>query len=293
MGADEIAEQDLGADASGEIQKRVMGKIQFPYSDLERAEDFCRALLEIAGRAEAEQTQLAVKLDMSANGGTFRGRLSAAKMFGLVATPTGKVRLTELGRQILEADTRAAARAAAFLKIELYAAMYDRYNGYALPPAAAIERQMEELGVPPKQKERARQAFASSAQRAGFISSTGRFSKPVLAAPEINDDIEDIEAETSSGGGGGGGVTGSEAGRTPPKHKRGADYEEDSGAGPQADYDFVDSLDPVIIALVKKLPPAASDWDAKARIRWLKMIEMAFQEAYGDVEEISITVAGK
>jgi hypothetical protein len=52
------------------------------------------------------------------------------------------------------------------------------YKGNALPPPPAIERQMEQLRVSPKQKERARQTFMKSAQYAGFIdSSTGRFVK--------------------------------------------------------------------------------------------------------------------
>jgi hypothetical protein len=37
------------------------------------------------------------------------------------------------------------------------------------PPPPAIERQVEQLGVSPKQKERARQSFMKSAQYAGFI----------------------------------------------------------------------------------------------------------------------------
>jgi hypothetical protein len=289
MGVSETTEQDPEGEGSGEIQKRFMGKIQFPYTDLERAEELCRALLEIAGRAETEQTQLAVKLDMSVIGGTFRGRLSAAKMFGLIDTPAAKVKLTLLGRQILESDTRPAARATAFLKIELYAAMYERYNGYALPPAAAIERQMEELGVPPKQKERARQAFASSAQTAGFIASSGRFSKPVLAAPTA-EDVIDAQTPENGGGTGGGGRAGGEAGIQGNKRGRGEIGGEGSGGGQQDDYEFVGSLDPVIIALVKKLPPAKDEWDAKGRVRWLRMIEMAFQEAYGEAEEIKISI---
>ncbi|PHR77850.1 hypothetical protein [Henriciella sp.] len=198
MGESETNEQEAAENAF----RRARSKIQFPYTDLSRAEELCHALLEIAGRAETEQTQLAVKLDMSANGGTFRGRLSAAKMFGLIETPSSGVRLTGLGRQILERDTKAAARAEAFTNVELYSAMYDRYNGYSLPPAAAVERQMVELGVPPKQKERARQAFASSAETAGFVAPNGRFCKPALAAP-LPDEKED--SETTFGGGGGGG----------------------------------------------------------------------------------------
>jgi hypothetical protein len=54
--------------------------------------------------------------------------------------------------------------------------MFQQYEGHVLPPAAAIERQIESLGVPPKQKERARQTFSKSAQYAGFFhEGSGRF----------------------------------------------------------------------------------------------------------------------
>lgn len=65
---------------------------------------------------------------------------------------------------------------------------------------------MEELGVPPKQKERARQAFASSAESAGFIAPNGRFSKPALAPPSVTE-----KPEVKKGGNGGGAGGGDDA----------------------------------------------------------------------------------
>jgi hypothetical protein len=72
-----------------------------------------------------------------------------------------------------------AARVEAFLNVELFRAMYD-----ALPPPA-IERQVAQLGVSPKQTERARQTFMKSAQYAGLIdASPGRFVKPGIVSKE-------------------------------------------------------------------------------------------------------------
>ena len=83
--------------------------------------------------------------------------------------------------------------------------MYDQYKGNALPPAPAIERQMEQLGVSPKQKERARQTFMKSAQYAGFIdSATGRFVKPGIAQrDEAAGPEAQQEPDRRFGGGGG------------------------------------------------------------------------------------------
>jgi hypothetical protein len=48
-------------------------------------------------------------------------------------------------------------------------------------------------------------------------------------------------------------------------------------------------LDPLIAALIQKLPPAnTTDWKVQDRVMWLQMIAMAFQMAYGAVEMIEI-----
>ena len=45
--------------------------------------------------------------------------------------------------------------------------------------------------------------------------------------------------------------------------------------------------DTLIQALIEKLPPAGP-WSADERVNWLKLLTMAFQIAYGQVEEIEI-----
>lgn len=195
--AEQVGEQQGDAGAG---RKRDRTLIEFPYSDMGRAHELTKALGESGGKVWIEQTQLAVALDMAASGGTFRGRLSAAKMFGFIETEGGKVRISDLGLHLLNESTERGAKVEAFLRIPLYKAMYDSYNGFALPPAAAIERQMHTMGVPPKQTERARQAFAASAQTAGYIASNGRFSKPTTTPVPARD--EGGESERGNGGGG-------------------------------------------------------------------------------------------
>jgi hypothetical protein len=106
--------------------------------------------------------------------------------------------------------------------------MYEQFRGHALPPPPAIERQVEQLGVSPKQKERARQTFMKSAQYAGFIdASSGRFVKPGIAQ---------ADAITSE---------------NPPREKGSGDGDGTDGL----------NLDPLLIALLKKIPPSG-DWPA-------------------------------
>ncbi len=254
MTGNDSASATAGADGPG---KRFRSEIEFPYSDLESAVEIADTLHSKAG-SSCELEELAGWLNQSATGGTFRTRVSAAKMFGLIDTGQGRVTLLQLGRDILEGSgTHRAARIEAFLNVELFRAMYDQYKGNILPPGAAIERQMEQLGVSPKQKERARQTFMKSAQYAGFIdNSSGRLIKPGNGGQKDESRAPGAERETRRTG--------------------------DDGGGPS---------DPLIAALIQKLPPQGTDWSTANRITWLSMMTMAFQMAYGQKEQIIIKVA--
>ena len=122
------SEEALVKESSG-AAKRERSSIEFPYSDLENAIEIARTIFNRAG-SSCEVKQLASWLDQSAVGGTFRSRLSASRIFGLVETERGGlVGLTDLGRQILADDLNRAARVTAFLNVPLYEAMYEEYHG--------------------------------------------------------------------------------------------------------------------------------------------------------------------
>jgi hypothetical protein len=46
--------------------------------------------------------------------------------------------------------------------------------------------------------------------------------------------------------------------------------------------------DPLIAALIQKLPKPGGEWSTDDRVTWLQMIAMAFQMAYGATEPIEI-----
>lgn len=230
-------------------QKRVRSEIEFPYSDLGAAIELAQMIHDKAG-SSCEPDELAAWMGQTASGGTFRTRVGAARMFGLIDTANGRLTLTQLGRDILPSSgSDRAAKVTAFLNVELFSAIYDLYKGNVLPPPPAIERQIEQFGVSPKQKERARQTFAKSATVAGFIDqTTGRFVKPGIAPRE-----EQSPPPKPPGGGGSGG-NGSDDGVTG---------------------------DPLVDALLKKLPKAGGSWPEAERQTWMKMMAMAFDLAYG------------
>jgi hypothetical protein len=249
--------------AAAEEAKRGRSKISFVYTDLESVIALATTLNSRAGTSSCTPKQLATWMNQSADGGTFRSSVGAAKTFGLIDTSPGSISLTTLGLHALDPGRRAAALAEAFLRVPLHAAMYEQYEGHALPPAAALERQMEGLGVSPKQKERARQTFSKSAQYAGFIDAgTGRFVKPALGAAPLDAPKPEREEKPNGGGrngGGGGGL----------------------------------HLDGLLMELLRKIPKTEDGWPKEQRLRWFRTFAMNVSQIYDtdDVVDLSITLA--
>lgn len=254
--------KNANATNEGAGMKRQMSSIEFPYGDLDDAIEFAHAVREVGGQ-ECLIDQVAGFLKQAPTSGAFRLRLSYPRIFGLTENERGTVRLTELGKRIVDPTQEKAARTEAFLHVPLYSAIYAKYKGFQLPPAAALEREMVTLGVSSKQKDKARQAFDRSAKQAGFLwAGPDRLVMPVLKG-EDSPSTRPIER-----GSPGADLVAVERSRS------GGD---DGGSG----------LDPVVAALIRKLPRQAP-FEADARVRWLQMIEMAFQDAYGETDPIDI-----
>jgi hypothetical protein len=152
-------------------------------------------------------------------------------------------------------------KARAFLNVPLYKAVYEKYRGGVLPPAAAFERDIAGLGVAEKQKDKARQVFERSATQAGFFD-TGK-NKLVMPAFAVKADQpprapEDEKLERNKNGGGGGG--------------------------------FGD-LDPFIIGLLRTLPETGSEWDLAGRIKWLTTAANIFDLIYKGEGGVVVTAA--
>ena len=242
---------DQGDQAAG---KREKTKIGFVYVDLEPAVALANALLSNAGMT-CTTTQLASWMNKSANGGSFRATLGAARAFDLVETQHGgQVSLTQLGRDVLNEATRKDAICRAFLHVDLHSAIYNSFKGQILPQAAAIERHIESLGVPPKQKERARQTFTKSAQFAGFVDpASGRFIEPASSALPTPEQLTETHNEKKGGGG-------------------------DDGDWPV--------LDPLLKALLWKIPPVTAGWPAEPRARWFRTFAMNVSQIFDEGDEV-------
>lgn len=248
--------------ASEGDDKRGRSTIEFPYLDLDDAFAIASGVHQIGGSG-CEWDQLAAHLKQSAKGGGFRLRMITAKMFGLLNYDRGSITLTPLGMRITDAPQAKQARVEAFLNVALYKTVYDRFRGVSLPPPAGLEREMETLGVAPKQKDKARQVFMRAAKQAGFfefgtdrlVLPSGTSSQAREGAPKGEEFKGESQRNGGSPGGGGGGTGG------------GSD------------------LHPFIQGLLKTLPEPESDWAIEQRLRWLQTAAGIFDLIYKGNDE--------
>lgn len=231
----------------GSSESRQRSTIAFPYNDLAAVEEMAHTVHGQVGNGECDDHQLAAWTDQSSKSSAYRVQLSAAKMFGVIETPSpGHHRLTGLGKMIVDPQRAREARVQAFLNVPLYSAIYEKYKGGVIPPAAALERDVVGLGVAEKVKDRARRTLERSSQQAGFQEQgTNRLVKPGVA---------DLPSAPSP----------------PPEEGN-----RSGGSG-------FSGHDPMILGLFGRLPNAGAKWSKAERQKWLTTAENIFGLIYDD-----------
>lgn len=247
---------------------REQSTIAFPYLDLDAAIEVAQAVYRRSGYGTCDLDELAAEMGQVISG-AFRLKTGTAKIFDVVDKDgRSSVKLTDLGKQLVSDETRRAAKVEAFLRVPLYAAVYEKYKGNKLPPMKALEREMASLGVAAKQADKARQAFERSARQAGFFEAgDDRLVRPKVELPST------------------GPARHEEAPGSFQRQEREQDRPERGGGGdgPQ---------DPLIAGLVKRLPPSG-DWSADDRVAWLKLAVSIFDVVYGVDYPISVSTGSK
>jgi hypothetical protein len=247
---------DEPGESSDEVKSRQRSTIAFPYSDYEGAAEVAAAIHGNVGHGTCSLPQLAAWMDSSVKSSSFRTLISAARLFGLIDSDNAEsYRLTDLGTRLADPKQLKAAQAEAFLRVPLFAALFEKYKHGVTPPSAALEREIASLGVSEKQKTRARQVFESSAQQTGFRQhGPNRLVMPAVAIfPTTPQPAPAAEPETAKSQGGG--IS-------------------------SADLD----LDPLLIALLQKIPANGQPWPKDRRVRWFRTFAMNVSEVY-DAED--------
>ncbi len=247
------APEPVEIDEGGE-DKRERSTVEFPYLDLDAAVGVAQGVHQVGG-SSCGWDQLAAQMGQTAKGGGFRLRVMTAKTFGFVTYGQGTVTLTELGKRLNDPQQEKAAKADAFLKVELYSKIYEQYKNGTLPPADALESEIVKMGVAPKQKGKARQAFQRSANLAGYFwSGPNRLVRPSIKSSAAAVPAMEPEPET-----------------TEKKKKR-----EDDDAPRRH---------PLIEGLLKELPEPQSEWTTEDRKKWLEMASTIFNVIYKDSDD--------
>ena len=244
---------------------RQRSTISFPYEDLGSAAEIAQAIHSNVGMGDGEDEQVAAWTNQSHKSSGFRAQMGAARLFGLIESSSGRHRLAELGRMIVDPQRTREARVRAFLNVPLYNAVFEKYKGGVLPPTAAFERDIQGLGVSEKMKDRARRGLEKSAEFAGFYEQgKTRLVRPGIA---VREEPETRKPETG------------EDSQPTPKNKNGGD-------------DGFGSQDALIIGLFRKLPQPAAEWAEEDRQKWLQTAANIFDLVYkGDCAGFHITPA--
>jgi hypothetical protein len=240
--------------------KRERSSIGFPYDDLAAA----LKLVEVAhntygGSCTADQ--LAAAMRMSTASGSFRMKVSAGRMFGVLGGSGSAIETTLLGNRALDpGDT--GSRGDAFLNVPLYRELYRVYEGLQLPGDEGLEAKIRELGVPAKQVTTARQVFLRSAEQAGFFT----HGKSRLVMPPRT-----------------------RVGAEQPGDQEHPDAEETPGV----DHMPAIMKHPLVQGLLAVLPDPGEPFPAEDREMWLKTLEMNLSFIYGRPSTSSGTNGGQ
>lgn len=262
-GAEFSETADAATAGSADKETRDRSTIDFPYLPLEAGIEVATALYNRIGFGSCEQDELAAEMGQTISG-AFRQKTSAARTFGLVAKDgRSAFVLTDLGKRMVSPEGKPSAVVDAFLNVPLYREIYDKFRGHNLPPAKALEREMESLGVAQKQTDRARQAFERSAQFAGFFDN----GKERLVRPRRAEAANKSTDATQ--------VVSRPAERDESLQSRGEDRLLAAGR-----LSLPPDIDPIIAGLINRLPKTGSNWPMAERQKWLQVLQSSFDLVY-------------
>jgi hypothetical protein len=203
--------------------QRVRSEFRFPVYDLADSVVAAKAIHEKGGGVATSDHLAAYLGYKSAANGAFINRVAAAKLFGLIEGPPGRIVITPLAQKILMPikipEDQRQALIDAFMRVPLYKAVYEEYHGKELPPTFGLKNALRTMfSVTPRRIDQAYRALINSAETAGFFEVRG--SRTQLIMPSVpaglprhsapDDEIPPDGDQRSGGNGGDGGS------RTPP-----------------------------------------------------------------------------
>jgi hypothetical protein len=236
-----------------EGKSRAKSGVAFPYWDLDSSIEVARVIHERAG-GSCDLPQLATLLGYSGiSNGSFRTRVAAAKMFGVIeSTDDNKLRVSSRGRSVVAPVTVAdgsKARVEAFMAVDLFKKVFDRFNGTTLPENIGLRNLLQnEYQVVPDRIAPTVRILLDSADQAGLFQMAGNRTRMVMpvgtapaasppAPPPVQHQTPHNDHHRHGGSGGSGG----------------------SGGGGDV------GIDPAILGLLRRLPPGGTPLSKQRR----------------------------
>lgn len=261
------------ANKKSEKGQRPRSEVSTPYFTLDSSLEVPKTIHERAGGA-CSRDQLAPLLGYNGtkNGG-FISRISAARMYGLIEEVAGLIRLTPLATQILSpihADDEQRGKITAFLNVELFAKVYERFKGQTLPSPQGLENLFRtEYKVIPAQLSRALRVLTESADSAGFFDAGGRGR---LVMPLVGNSERPTSLTASV---------------PPVSHTVQLDPVTLSATGKLGPLPVIseDSIPPAIYGLIRDLPEEGTTMTSAKRQRLIKAFEASINWLYPDADE--------
>ena len=245
---------------------RPKSEVAFPYYNLDASIDVATKIHEQAG-GSCTRDQLAPMLNYNGtkNGG-FLSRLGAARMFGLVEDVNGMLRPTQLAQQIYAPVQPADAergKVQAFLNVELFSKVYDRFKGQPLPNDQGMENLLRnELKVVPAQIKTALRILNDSAESAGFFNAAGKGRLVMPLVANTRSTVTPVSTVTLDGV--------QPATPTPSQVSQSRNSTDDT------------SIPPAIFGLIRDLPAEGSAMTKAKRERLIKAFEASINYLYPD-----------
>ena len=253
------------AESANDQAKQKPGRalVSYPYFDLSDSLAVAKAIHDNAGGTCAPD-QLASYLGYkSTTSGTFQTRLSAAKQFGFVRAEGAQIITTDRAMQILSPvlpEDAINAKADAFLSVDLFAKVYEKYKGTTIPPKVGLRNLfLTTYAISTERVDPAVRVLIDSAEQAAFFpqGDQSRLVRPATKLTQVHQqapqaDPSPREAAPRAGGG--------------------------SGDGPSG-------VHPAIVGLLRELPPAGAKWPKKSKDRFVKAFLASLEFVYPDADD--------
>lgn len=251
---------------------RPRSEVGFPYYNLDSAVEVTTKIHDAGGGVTRDQLAPILGYSGTKNGG-FLSRLGAARMFGLVEEIGGVLRPTQLAVQIyapVHTTDAQRAKVEAFMNVELFYKIYERFKGQPLPSPAGLENLLRnEFKVVPARIKPALRTFEESAESAGFFDAAGKGrlvmplaanTKAATAPARPGGQLDDATL-----------VATGTLGKAPGTDRR-VSVEDDS-------------IPPAIYGLIRDLPPEGATMSSAKRQRLIKAFEASINWLYPDESE--------